>query len=73
MFYSSKCCFDASLCRTRCEFGIAIMLRSSKVKNAIEKCKKSGKSCFAVGKEWVNCKKIYRHTKLACSQLQLKI
>ena len=30
MFYFSKCCFNVSLCRTRCEFGIAIMFRSSK-------------------------------------------
>ena len=27
MFDFSKCCFDVSLCRTRCEFGIAIMLK----------------------------------------------
>ena len=28
MFYFSKCCFNVSLCRTRCEFGIAIMFKS---------------------------------------------
>ena len=27
-FYFSKCCFNVSLCRTRCEFGIAIMFRA---------------------------------------------
>ena len=37
-----------------CEFGIAIMLRSWKFKNSIENVKNPGKSCFAVGKEWVN-------------------
>ena len=46
---------DGSLWKTRCEFGIATMVRSQKVNNSLEKCKNPGKSCFAVRKEWVNC------------------
>ena len=38
--YFSMCCFNVSLCRTRCEFGIAIMFRSYKFKNSIKTCKK---------------------------------
>ena len=46
-------CFNGSLCRTRCEFGIAIK-GLNKFKNSIEKCKNLGIRYFAVRKEWVN-------------------
>ena len=50
--FFSKCCFNVSWCRTRCEIGIAIVFRSYKFKNSIEKWKKSGK------KLWVNIKNL---------------
>ena len=43
IFYFSKCCFNVTLCRTRYEFGKAVMFRSQKLKNKEEKCKKSRK------------------------------
>ena len=54
MFYFSKCCFNASLCRTRCEFGIAKMFSLKNLKIAQKNVKNPRKSCFAVRKEWVN-------------------
>ena len=53
MFSFLKCCFNVYLCKTRCEFGIAIMFRSLKFKNIIENVKKPGKRCFLVRKVWV--------------------
>ena len=50
IFYAFKCCFDCSLCRTRCEFYISIMLRYWKLK-LIQNEKKT---CFSVRMEWVN-------------------
>ena len=53
MFYFSKCCFNVSLCRTRCEFGMAMCSGLRNLKIALKNVKNPGKRCFAVRKEWV--------------------
>ena len=56
-FYFAKCCFNVSLRKTRCEFGIAIMQSCSGLKNLkIKKknVKNQGKYYSAVRMEWVN-------------------
>ena len=46
-FIISQCCFNVSLCSTRCEFAIAIMFRYWQLKNKEERWKKSGKKMFS--------------------------
>ena len=52
-FLYIKCCFDCSLCRTWCEFYIAIIIKFLKLKNEPENINQRRKNCFAVRLEWV--------------------
>ena len=45
-FYILKCCFDCSLCKTRCEFYLVNMLRSQKLKRTMKIYWKLNKTLF---------------------------